>query len=207
MLRRITDVAHHLLRTLRRRRASHRSTSEGRPAITPDTPSPDLVRQATDPTTPKDQLRQLAEDRRLAPFAAANPALPAAVLDRLNRIDDAAVRRAVARNPNAAPQTLLRLAPSFPAHFFASPALPLLPLEQPDLPLKIPAYNRSQMVQHHDAPPGFLAALTADPYPLVAGCARMHVNLAGEVGPDWETTAEGPDRPQGLRPGNVRAGG
>jgi hypothetical protein len=45
------------------------------------------------------------------------------------------------------------------------------------------------MVQHHDAP-RFLAALTADPYPLVAEMRPHACQPRREVGPDWEIAME-----------------
>ncbi len=152
---------------------------------------PALLAEAADSATPRPRLESLAKDPRLASAVAANPATPASVLETLSLTWDAEVWRAIASNPNAEPETLLRLAATYPSEFFANPITPLLLLEQPQLLLGLDARALSPLVGRPDAPEGFLSILTNHADATVAADARMHVNLAGDiVEGDGESEAE-----------------
>lgn len=105
-------------------------------------------------------------------FGAAVPAAPAqgsariteandvetspASLDALSRSSDRTVRRAVAKNPNVPPDTLMRLAAEFPDELFANPALPLFLLENPSLFSDMPEESLAKLVHHPSMPEAFL---------------------------------------------------
>lgn len=74
-----------------------------------------------------------AVDRLLAKHPNASPAL----LERISHSSDKVVRQSVTLNASAAKETLIRLAPQFPAEFFRNPAVDWLLLEDPSLPFRL----------------------------------------------------------------------
>ncbi len=77
-------------------------------------------------------------------------------LERLAAHRDAAVRSMVARNPNAAPQTLLRLCVRHAEDFFANPVLDLLLLENSNWLSDLPEYARLALLRHPACPVAWL---------------------------------------------------
>ncbi len=89
-------------------------------------------------------------------FAARDAETPPATLDALSRSNDRSVRRAVASNPNVAPETLMRLAAEFPDELFQNPALPLFLLENPSLFADMPEESLAKLVHHPSMPEAYL---------------------------------------------------
>jgi hypothetical protein len=177
-------------------------------------PSIELCAEAADPRTPLQRLRELAHDPRLAAIVASNPAVVANLLSELTEGGEFSqlvatlvglpVGRAdphkffdsndetlasVAANPNTPVEALMRLAGVFPEQFCANPALPLLLLENPNLPADMPPATLRSLLRYANVPRDFLGWIVAHSTPALAEEARMHVNLAGEAGPDWQEQA------------------
>jgi hypothetical protein len=152
-------------------------------------PQHHLHGEAADPRTAYDRLVELSQHPALAPIIAANPAAGANLLRDLAASDDASTRAAIAANPNAPLDTLLRLAGDFPAAFCANPVLPLLLLEQPDLPARIDPNALRRLMSYAGVPRAILAWIAAHAAPAEAETARLHVGLAGAAGGDWPALA------------------
>jgi len=157
-------------------------------SMDPD-PQLHLRGEAADPRTAYDRLVELSQHPTLAPIIAANPAASANILRDLAANDDAITRAAVAANPNAPLDTLLRLAGEFPGAFCANPVLPLLLLEQPDLPARIDPNALRRLMSYASVPRSILAWIAAHAAPAEAETAQLHVGLAGEAGDDWPALA------------------
>ena len=151
-------------------------------------PHPHLRREAADPHTAFERLVELSVLPMLAPIVAANPATGASILRNLAAHDEA-TRAAVAANPNAPLDVLLRLAGEFPAAFCANPVLPLLLLEQPDLPARMDPDALRRLMCYAGVPRPILAWIVAHAAPAEAEAARLHVGLAGQAGADWPELA------------------
>jgi hypothetical protein len=170
--------------------------------------------EAADPRTPHERLRELAQDPALAPIVAANPAVGAALLSELTIQGEnapliaalAGIRiahmdphklfdhtdetlAAVAANANTPAEALIRLAGVFPEQLCSNPALPLLLLEYPNLPAEMPPRTIRGLLRYPNVPHDFLEWIVAHSSPALADEARMHVNVAGEAGDDWEAQA------------------
>lgn len=91
-----------------------------------------LAEEAANSNTPSTQLERLSLLAELKSLVAANPSTPTATLTNLSRDDNAAVRRAVAQNPNTSESILRNLVVEFPRAFLDNPALPLLTLSNPN---------------------------------------------------------------------------
>jgi hypothetical protein len=91
---------------------------------------------------------------------AADSATEPGVLAVLATAAEAPIRRAVAANPNAGPDTLVRLAGEFPDEFFANPALALCLLENPGLLADMPEETLSKLMPHPAMPAGLLLEAT-----------------------------------------------
>ena len=72
-------------------------------------PPPRIRREAADPHTAPERLREFARDPLLAPIVAANPAANAQLSRALAESDDAETRAAVTSHPNAPLESLLQL--------------------------------------------------------------------------------------------------
>ena len=148
-------------------------------------PPPHIRREAADPRTAPERLRELAQDPLLAPIVASNPAANAQLLRALAEGDGTQTRAAVTSHPNAPLDLLLQLAGEFPAAFCANPVLPLLLLEQPDLPARMGADALRSLLRYAGVPVGLLRWIAAHAPPPEAEAARLHIALAGEAGADW----------------------
>ncbi len=122
------------------------------------------LREASDPSTAPERLRELGK----AP------------------VTDAA--RAVASNPNAPLDVLLRLSSFYAPEFMRNPVLPLLLLEAPDLGLRIPDQAALRMLALEDAPLWLVRAFARRIFPL-GQAARLHLSTSGECGAAWEAEA------------------
>ena len=98
-------------------------------------------------------------DDRLA--AATDPATPPAVLAALASAPEPHIRRAVAANPNIAPETLGAIAEEFPDEFFENPALALCLLENPALFSELPEATLARLVAHPSMSSGLLVEATS----------------------------------------------
>ena len=149
--------------------------------------------------------------------AAQNPATAPEQLRRLASHSEAAVRQAVAANPNAPEDVLVRLAAHFPQDVLANPVLDLLMVVNPNFLAEMPEYARNQLLGHPKASEGFarwavkngdvsalLSVLRNPNMPLglieplqkhqvfpVAEAAQMHVSLEASPLPNalWWTDA------------------
>lgn len=148
-----------------------------------------MQRQAVDPQTAPERLRELAQLPQIAPLVATNPAATAPLLRTLADGTDATIRAAVAAHPNAPLDLLLRLAGEFPAAFCANPVLPLLLLEQPDLPARMGADTLRRLLCYAGVPQSILRWIVAHAAPSEAEAARLHIGLAGAAGADWPARA------------------
>jgi hypothetical protein len=190
---------------------------------TPDQPSPELRDEAADPRTTAERLRELAQDPQLASIVAGNPAAAADVLRKLtdngqngplvatlvglpvSRADphkffDSAdeTLAAVASNPNTPVESLMRLAGVFPEQFCANPALPLLLLENPNLPAEMPPATLRSLLRYASVPRDFLEWIVAYGSAAMADEARLHIHIGGEAGPDWPEQARAAMRHMSL---------
>lgn len=149
----------------------------------------DIEREAADPQTAPERLQELAQLPQIAPIVATNPAAAAQILRTLADSSDPATCAAVAAHPNTPLDLLLHLAGAFPAAFCANPVLPLLLLEQPDLPARMEADTLRRLLCYAGVPRSILRWIAAHAAPPEAEAARLHIVLAGEVGPDWPAHA------------------
>lgn len=154
---------------------------------TNNTSSAPLEIEAANPQTPRERLRELAENPALAPLVAANQRADTELLRELGDRQDPATQAAVAANPNAPLETLLRLAGSYPEQFCANPMLPLFMLEHPGLPASIPVATLQRILWYPQAPAFLLEWIAEHGSPEVADEAKWHVNVAGEIAADSET--------------------
>jgi hypothetical protein len=145
----------------------------------------DIQREAANPQTAPERLQELAQLPLLAPIVALNPAATAPLLRTLAGSDDTTIRAAVAAHPNAPLDLLLNLAGEFPAAFCTNPVLPLLLLEQPDLPARIESETLRRLLCYAGVPASILRWIAAHAAPPDAEAARLHIRLAGEAGADW----------------------
>ncbi|MFL5805175.1 MAG: HEAT repeat domain-containing protein [Roseiflexaceae bacterium] len=177
-------------------------------------PLAELCAEAADPRTSLQRLRELAQDPRLAPIVASNSAVDADLLSELtdrgensplvatliglpvartnpHKIFDSsdATLAAVAANPNTPVETLMRLAGVFPEQFCANPALPLLLLENPNLPAEMPPATLRSLLRYASVPKDFLEWVVAYGSPALAAEARLHIHLGAATGPDSEKQA------------------
>ncbi len=140
---------------------------------------------AADVGTSQPDLLRLSEDPTLAPIIARNTSAAPELLARLAHRDDV-TRAAVAANPNTPRDVLLELAGEFPTQFLANPVLPLLLLEDPNLPMTMDEPTLAKIIRYEQAPGAFIRAAGArNGKELQAGRA-MHVQVAGEAEPGWE---------------------
>jgi hypothetical protein len=148
-------------------------------------PDDAVLRQAIDPATAAERLRQLAAPE-----------------------NDPAVRAAVARNPNTPTETLIGLIIEFPEAFLANPVLPLLLVEHPDLTLRLPDVAQLALLRCATMPMALLRPLVdlpargrrslrfRQPRPFIPpsvqfirAVAAQHILIAGEA-PDATWPAE-----------------
>jgi hypothetical protein len=148
-----------------------------------------IRREAADPQTAPERLQELAQLPQIAPIVATNPAATAPLLRILADSTDATTRAAVAAHPNAPLDLLLHLAGELPAAFCSNPVLPLLLLEQPDLPARMEADTLRRLLGYAGVPPSILRWIAAHAAPPEAEAARLHIMLAGEAGADWPAHA------------------
>ncbi|WP_165863887.1 hypothetical protein [Capsulimonas corticalis] len=123
------------------------------------------LQEAQDPQTPAHRLRELAAKQR-----------------------SSAVARAVAENPNSPPDLLAALCHRIPEAVLNNPALPLVLLENPAWTKRLAPEAALQMLKFETAPADLLHMLARQPG-LVGHTARLHVGIAGECGPNWESEA------------------
>ena len=83
------------------------------------------------------QLHDLVRDANIVPLSFHSSAAIAARLRRFAAQYDDATWSALMTDPNTAPEILQLLAGTFPAQFCANPILPLLLLENPNLPTEM----------------------------------------------------------------------
>jgi hypothetical protein len=125
---------------------------------------PTVLEEARNPTTAPDRLKALSSSR-------------------------GEVARAVAANPNAPTATLLRLAADQWEAVLANPVLPLLLLENPGLPLRLPKLALLALLRSHEPPPEFLQTLQRHDDPEVRDAARLHRRSGVKVSGDWKPRA------------------
>ena len=93
-----------------------------------------------------------AVDRLLAKHPNASPAL----LERLSHSSDKTARKNVVLNASASKETLIRLAPQFPAEFFSNPAFDWLLVEDPSLPIHLGHGVLKNVLKRPDCPQVFM---------------------------------------------------
>jgi hypothetical protein len=91
------------------------------------------------------------------------------------------VANAVAANPNTPTSTLLWLAGSCWEAFLINPVLPLLLLEDPGLPLRLPTPALLTLLRQDEPPPEFLRTLQRHDDPEVRDAARLHRRAGSKV--------------------------
>lgn len=117
----------------------------------------------------------------------------AAVFDfvrRLNGVTDVNVLRRMAVDPNTAPEALMFLAGICPAEFCANAVLPLLLLENPNLPQEVEPASLGRLLSYAGVPRDLLEAFAAHARPDLAQAAALHIGLAGEGDADWPAALE-----------------
>ena len=120
---------------------------------------------------------------------AQDPATPPAQLQDLGLGPNSrAIKQAVAGNPNTPPALLLALAGRYWQAFLENPVLPLLLLEDPGLPHRLPLRVLRALVRREGMPPLILQTLARHPDREVREGARFHVDA--EAGPAVETAPE-----------------
>lgn len=113
---------------------------------------------------------------------AQDPATPPGQLQDLGLgTNSRAIKQAVAGNPNTPPALLLALAGRYWQAFLENPVLPLLLLEDPGLPHRLPLRVLRALVRREGVPPLILQTLARHPDREVREGARFHVDA--EAGP------------------------
>lgn len=125
------------------------------------------------------QSRAPIKDDRLA--LANAPDTSPTVLSELARAAQSTVRRAVAMNPNASPETLMALAAEFPDEFFANPAFSLFLLENPSWFSEMPEDTTAKLVSHPAMPAGLLIEATRHRAFYVRRAAAQNPRLSPEL--------------------------
>lgn len=122
---------------------------------------PGLSREAADPGTSPDRLRELASvgDLKLDRALARNPSSPHDVLDRLSHHRERPIRRSVAENPAAPPWVLKRLGAQFPEELLRNPVLDWLLIEQPDFFSDIPEQTLGAIAKRETCTPEMIRNL------------------------------------------------
>lgn len=87
---------------------------------------------------------------------AKHPRASGQLLEKLSHSSDKATRQGVARNPNTAPETLVRLGQQFPKEFLANPALDLLLMVNPALMEEVPESLLVRLLKQTDCPASLL---------------------------------------------------
>lgn len=98
------------------------------------------------------------------------------------------IKEAVTRNPNTPPALLLMLAGRYWQPFLENPVLPLLLLEDPGLPHRLPLRVLRALVRREGVPPLILQTLARHKDREVREGAKFHVDAA--TGPATEETAD-----------------
>ena len=124
---------------------------------------------AQDPATPPRQLQELGEGP-----------------------NSRAIKEAVARNPNAPPTLLLKLAGRYWQPFLENPVLPLLLLEDPGLPHRLPLRVLRALVRREGVSPLILQTLARHKDREVREGAKFHIDAAtapaADETADWQAT-------------------
>ena len=99
-----------------------------------------------------------------------------------------AIKQAVAANPNTPPALLLALAGRYWQAFLENPVLPLLLLEDPGLPHRLPLRVLRALVRREGVPPLILQTLARHPDREVREGARFHVDAEASPAVDagWQ---------------------
>ncbi|MDB5269693.1 MAG: hypothetical protein JWP58_2733 [Hymenobacter sp.] len=107
-------------------------------------------------------------------------------------VNSRAIKEAVARNPNSPPALLLRLAGRYWQPFLENPVLPLLLLEDPGLPHRLPLRVLRALVRREGVPPLILQTLARHADREVREGAKFHVDTlaspAANEAADWQAT-------------------
>lgn len=155
-----------------------------------------LFAEARSEQTPALRLKELAEIVELQPLLAANPATPVNTLKQLSTSSDAAIRRAVARNPNTALTDLYRLAAEFPAEFLRNPIIPVLHMTQPHFIKDIPTITWLNLLRLPNLP-SFWFRLARDDKAFQRTLVLVWETMQAHVSQVRETTLELP-RPEAF---------
>jgi hypothetical protein len=118
--------------------------------------------EAANPDTSAERLAELSHDQALKSLIAANPATPATILEALSVEKNDAIRKNLARNPNAPVSLLLNLINEYPEELLANPIILLLTLAQPDFLKKIPGPAWLKLLNYTQLPSGWLQWLLQD---------------------------------------------
>ncbi len=105
---------------------------------------------------------------------AADPATSPARLQDLARQGGSREKRAVAANPNAPTEVLLWLARWHWDAVLRNPILPLLLMEDPNFPARLPLIALREILRMEDPPREFLAPLMRHPNEEIREAARLH---------------------------------
>jgi len=127
---------------------------------------------------------------------AQDPATPPRQLQELGQgVNSRAIKEAVVRNPNSPPALLLRLAGRYWQPFLENPVLPLLLLEDPGLPHRLPLRVLRALVRREGVPPLILQTLARHKDREVREGAKFHVDFPTassatdlELAADWQAT-------------------
>ena len=115
---------------------------------------------------------------------AQDPATPPAQLEALGTGPNSrAIKEAVACNPNTPPELLLQLAGRYWQSFLDNPVLPLLLLEDPGLPHRLPLRVLRALVRREGVPPLILQTLARHPDREVRESAKFHVDHPADDAP------------------------
>ena len=107
----------------------------------------------TDPATPgADLMPLISRSVRWDRLLAAHPNATGEMLGQLAHATDRLTRRAVAMNPQAPKDVLLKLAPTFAGEFFTNPVFDLLLLEDPNLLDALPVTVIKNILKRTDCP-------------------------------------------------------
>lgn len=117
--------------------------------------------------------------------AAGDAATPVVELERLYKENRAkSIRQALAANPSTPITLLAELLESCPEAVCRNPVAPLLALESPELAASLSFPACRQLLRCEDAPASLVALLTTriDSDADIAAEARLHIQIAGEIG-------------------------